>query len=159
MTDNQALRDALRPVARAVRSSQERQKEASVFAAFDDAGGVKPEALQRSLPPLMLTWWLPGAVTAVSNVGMEVTLSSEIRLRDVSVRAKTAPVGAECKVRLTANGSEVENAALPPGQKFGRSRVSSASAIRAAGDTLCIDVVTASGAADVTVVVTYTVAD
>lgn len=157
--DNQALRDSLRQVARAVRNPQERQKDAAVFAAFDDAGGVKPEALQRSLPPLMLTWWLPGEVTAGSNVGMEVSLSSAIRLRDISVRAKTAPSGSECQVRLTADGATVDNASLPPGQTFGRSTISSASAIRAAGQTLRLDVVTANGARDITFVVTYTVAD
>ena len=155
--DNQRLRDAARPVARAVRTVDERQKEASVFAAFDAAGGVKPEALKRSLPPYILTWWLPGAVTAASNVGAEIPLTGDVRVTHIAVRAKTAPSSSECKVRLTANGSEVESASLPPGQTAGRSSVHSAAAHRSAGEVLRVDVVTAGDAEDVTVTVSYTV--
>lgn len=159
MVDNQSLRDALRPVARAVRTADERQKEAAVFAAFDAAGGVKAEALQRSLPPLMLTWWLPGSVVAGSNVGMEVTLERSIRLTSISLRAKTPPAGGACQVRLTANGGAVESAAIQSSSSFGRSVISSDAAHRAAGETLRLDVIAVSGAADITVVVTYTVAE
>lgn len=159
MVDNQRLRDAIRPVARAVRTEAERQKDAAVFAAFDNAGGVKPEALQRSLPPLMLTWWLPGAITAGTNVGMEVPLSKPVRLVDIALRAKTTPAGGQCTVRLTANGASVATVSMQAGQALGRSIVDSAAAYRAAGETLRLDVVTASGAANVTIVVTYTVAD
>lgn len=157
MVDNQRLRDAAREVARAVRTYEERQKDAAVFAAFDHAGGLKPEALRRSLPPYMLVWWLPGTVTAASNVGAEVPLSGDVRVTHLVVRAKTAPGGGECTVRLTANGSEVVRASLPPGATSGRSRVDADRQHRSAGETLRVDVVTANGAANVTVTVSYTV--
>ena len=157
MVDNQRLRDAARPFARAVRTDTERQREAAVFAAFDAAGGVKPEALKRSLPPYIIHWYLPGAVVAGSNVGAEIPLTGDIRVTHVAVRAKTAPAGGECTVRLTANGTEVERASLPAGQTAGRSAVHSAAAHRTAGEVLRIDVLTDNGAADVTVTVSYTV--
>lgn len=157
--DNQLLTESMRAVARAILPAAEQRKQASVHAAFKDSGDVRPEALKRSLPPFILTWWLPGAVSAASNVGAEIPLAGGIRLTDLAIRAKTAPSGSECKVRLTANGSEVENVSLPPGQVAGHSAVSGDKALRSAGEVLRIDVVTAAGAADVTVVASYTVAN
>ena len=157
--DNQKLTEAMRPIARAILPAAEQRKQASVHAAFKDSGDVKPEALRRSLPPITFVWWLPGSISAASNVGAEIPLAGNIRLTDLAVRAKTAPTGSECKVRLTANGAEVENASLPPGQTTGHSPISGAKALRDAGEILRVDVVTASGAANVTVVATYTVSD
>ena len=159
MTDNQRLTEAMRPVARAILPATEQRKQASVHAAFKDSGDVKPEALERSLPPFMLVWWLPGAVSAGSNVSAEIPLSGNIRLTDIAIRAKTAPSGSECTARLTANGTEVENVWLPPGVTAGRSQISGVKALRSAGEVLRIDVVTAGSAANVTVVATYTVAN
>lgn len=158
--DDQRLRDAARKdIAPRVYRSDVQRKQAAVHAAFRDNGDLEPSALQRSLPPLFLAWYLPGPAVAGSNVEREYTLPAGLRLVDISVRAKVAPSGAECKVRLTANGSEVENANLPPGVTFGHSSITGASAARAAGDVLRLDVVTANGAEDVTVLVTYTVPD
>lgn len=157
--DNERLTESMRSVARAILPAAEQRKQASVHSAFKDSGDVKPEALRRSLPPLMLTWWLPGPVVAGSNVSAEIPLAGNIRLTVLAIRAKTAPSGAECKVRLTANGSEVENVSLPPGQVFGSSPVSGAKALRNAGEVLRVDVVTGNGAEGVTVTATYAVAD
>lgn len=159
MTDNQRLTEAMRPVARAILPAAEQRKQASVHAAFKDSGDVKPEALERSLPPLMHTWWLSGAVSAGSNVNAEIPLSGSIRITDLAIRAKTAPSGGELTVRLTANGAEVSTVSIQPGQTSGHSPISGANAIRPAGDVLRIDVVSANGAANVTVADTYTVAN
>lgn len=156
--DKQLLRESLRPVARAVRTASERQREASVFAAFDDAGGVKSEALRRSLPPSMLVAWLPGVATTGSNVHFEVELAGAVRLTHLAVRAKVAPTGSQYTARLTANGAEVVTASMPPGMSHGRSAVPADTAVRAAGEVLRLDVVSAGAAEDVTVTVSYTVA-
>jgi hypothetical protein len=135
----------------------ERQQEASVFAAFDNTGALKRGALKRSLPPYILTWYLPGAVVAGSNVGAEIPLSGDIRVTHVAARAKGAPTS-QCTVRLTANGSTVESATIQNGQTSGRSAVPANVAHRSAGEVLRCDVVTAGGAQDVTMTVSYTVA-
>ena len=157
--DNQRLTEALRPVARAILPAAEQRKQASVHAAFKDSGDVKPEALKRSLPPITFVWWLPGEVTAGSNVSAEIPLAGNIRLTDLAIRAKTAPSGSECKVRLTANGAEVETVSMPPGQTAGHSPIFGDRSLRTAGEVLRVDVVTANGAENVTVVATYTVSD
>lgn len=157
--DHLDLRDALRPLARALLPADRERKDATIRSAFDTGGGLKPDALRRSLPPLAFTWYLPGAVTAGVNVGAELTLGGDCRLVQLVVRAKTAPGGGECTVRLTADGVSLETASIAAGQPSGRSPIRDDVARRAAGQVLRLDVVTANGAADVTVMAIYTVAD
>lgn len=157
--DDQRLRDAARlHVARPLLRADVQRKQASVHAAFRESGDLKPEAIRRALPPLMLTWYLPGTVTAGANVGAEIPIAGAIRLTHLSVSAKTAPTTAACTVRLTANGTEVQTASMPPGQMAGVSAITG-NAVQGAGTVLRLDVVTTGGAQNISVVASYTVPD
>lgn len=156
--DDQRMRDALRPLARELLPVDQERKQAAIRNAFDAAGGLKPDAIRRSLPPLVLTWYLPGAVASGTNVGAETELAGDIRITQIAIRAKVAPSGT-CKARLTASGETVEDVSLTAGQTGGRSTVRGEQAIRRAGQVLRIDIVSAGGAQGVTVTVSYTVAD
>lgn len=157
--DDSEFRDSLRPLARTIVDPDERRAQANVHAAFGGDGTLKRSALRPSLPPLMLTWYLPGAVTAGANVEREIPLAGDLRVTHLAMRAKTSPTTAPLIARLTANGTEVQQVAIQPGQASGVSSVYADTGRRVAGDVLQVDITSAGGAADVTITATYTVAD
>lgn len=156
--DDQDMRDMLRPLARTIVDPNERRAQANITAAFARDGSLKASALRQSLPPLMLVWYLPGAISTGANVGAEIPLSGDIRITQVAAHAKTAPTS-QATFRLMASGAEVEAVTIQPNQTSGRSSVLRDVGIRSAGQVLRIDAPASGGAEDVTVTVSYTVVD
>lgn len=157
MSDDQRMRDVLRPIARELLPSRQMRRQAAVFSAFDDAGNVNAEALRRALPPSWMQWYISGSLSAGTNVAAEIELPAPCRLTTLVVRVKTPPSGT-CTVRLTVNGTEIVNVTVPISGTRGRAAVPSDVAERSAGEVLRIDVVSAGSAANATVLVAYTVA-
>lgn len=149
---DQALRRAWRRALEPVMQPDTIRRVGQMSAAFDTGGGVRPDALESALPGLPLTWWLPGTVTVGTNVGAEYELPSRVRIRDIRVRCKTAPVGNELTVRLTGNGAEIESASVGIGANDGRTTGINRDVD--AGTVLRLDIPSAAGA-DVTVLVSY----
>lgn len=157
MSDDQRMRDVLRPIARELLPSRQMRRQASVFSSFDDAGNVTPEAMRRGLPPHWVQWYLPGSLSAGTNKGEEIELPAPCRLVAMTVRVKSTPSGT-CTLRLTANGGMVVEATVPISADRVRVSIPADVAARSAGEVLRIDVVSAGSAANATVLVAYTVA-
>ena len=152
MTDRQELRDILRPVGEAIVPAREQRKLAAMSSAFDDSGRMIPEALARTLPPFVLSWYLTGTAATGTNVAEEYDLPSMVKLTGIRIRVKTAPTTNEYTVRLTANGAEVETASVRIDQTSGRSAFSF---IIDPGTVLRLDVVSGGAAANATILVAY----
>ena len=152
MVDNQRLRDAAREMARAVRTSDERQKDAAVFSAFDASGRLKQNALTTVLPWQARDFHIAGAVTTGANVTEQLRIRQASRIVYLDAIAKTAPAGGPLIV-IVEGGATNENVSIAAGQTSGTSATNIAVS---AGALLTLNVTAANGAADVTITVWLT---
>lgn len=147
-----ALTDTFRDAVRELLPPDQERKQAAIRESYDAGGSLKNDALARSLPPYLVSWWLPGGMTTGVNKEREIELPTESRITGIRLRAKTAPAAAELTVALKGNGAVIETASISIGQSSGRTV--GINALVDAGTVLTIDV-TSAGGSDVTVVATY----
>jgi len=152
MSDRLDLKEIWEPVGEAAFPGDRQRKQAAISSSFDESGRMIPEALARTLPPFVLSWYLTGTAATGTNVAEEYDLPSMVKLTGIRIRVKTAPTTNEYTVRLTANGAEVETASVRIGQTSGRSAFSF---IIDPGTVLRLDVVSGGAAANATILVAY----
>jgi hypothetical protein len=149
------LAAVLRPVATAVVTPDDAQRQQRVNAALDGDGTLRPEALGRAAPRHVLSWYLSGTATVANNKGAELRLPTAAVVERLDVRAKTAPTGAALTARLRVNGVAGPTVSIAAAATSGGVGLQLSVA---AGDVLTVDI-TAVGSgtagADVTIMATY----
>lgn len=118
---------------------------------LDNAGNIKPGALNLALL-LCRDTEITGAASIGTNVAPPRRMPQDARIVRLDALARSAPTTGEFAARCFANGVEVGTVSIPNGSTSNGSVVSFQSA---AGDVLTWNVISANGAADVTLSVSY----
>jgi hypothetical protein len=149
------LASILRPVASAVLSPADAQRQHRLNSAIDDDGTINPRALGIAAPRHLIDWYLAGTATVANNQSAEVRAPRAGVLEWLDVRAKTAPTGAALIAQLRIDGNAVATASIAAAATSGGEPLEIGIA---AGSVLTVDITqvgSGTAGADVTVTVSY----
>jgi hypothetical protein len=155
MASRDQLVSILRPVAAAVMTSTDAQRQHRINSAIDSDGNVNPDALRRAAPRHLVNWYLAGTATVANNQSAEVRVPRAGVLEWLDVRAKTAPTGATLIAQLRIDGNAVATASIAAAATSGGEPLEIGIA---AGSVLTVDITqvgSGTAGADVTVTVSY----
>lgn len=151
MTDRQRLKELWRPFAEAALPTGELRRRRAIDIAVNEDGGVNEQAIYQALPWHARDFHIAGILAASTNAAQEIRVRQPSQLAYVDASAKTAPAGGSLVMELSvAGGSAVQTIAITSGETAGASATSTYIPLPA-GSLLRLSVISASGAADVTV--------
>lgn len=145
----------LAPAIRAIHTPEAVRRAKRVEAAIADDGSLSDYAANSSLGHGVATWYISGTIATGNQQGMIFRVPADGRITRFDLNIKTAPTGADLKVRLRRNNIVMTTATIPASSTSGGFAVNLAIN---AGNTLTIDVTQVGSSvagSNLTISVTY----
>jgi hypothetical protein len=132
-----ALASMLAPAIEAIHPPEAMKRQRRTDLAIGQDGRATVYALGSSLGHLVASWYLTGSQVVGNTQNIEHRIAADGTLERFDVKVKTAPVGADLKIRLNQNGISLGTATITDGELIGSLSLDEACN---AGDLLTIDV-------------------
>jgi hypothetical protein len=134
--NTEGLAALLRPAMEALLPRQDAGRARRADAALQDDGKISPYALRGAIHHAA-RWYVAGTLSTGNNLGEEVRIQADGALERLDVRVKTAPTGADLKVRLRRANVTAATVTIPAGETSAGVVLGAGCS---AGDVLTIDV-------------------
>lgn len=137
MPSTERLATILAPVARAIHPPEAIRRMKRAEAAIADDGSLSDYAVNTAQSPQILTWFISGTLAVANTQGPQFRVPFDGILLRLDLQVKTAPTGADLRVRIRSNTHVITTVTINAGDTTGGLVLNRAVN---AGDVLTIDI-------------------